>query len=58
MNNLFEKIILIYPELKNFDFAFGPIELRDNSDGNGPYIHKWEHPSLEMPTKSQLENAK
>ncbi len=52
---LLEKIISLYPELATYDFAFGAITLQDNSDGQGPYIAKWEHPTLARPTKEQLE---
>ena len=54
---LIEKIISIYPELANFDFAAGIINLQDNSDGNGPYIAKWEHPTLARPTQEQLDSV-
>lgn len=46
---LWEKILNIYPELTSDDFGmFGTIELRDDSDGNGAYIAKWNH-SLPLP---------
>lgn len=50
--NLYEKIIAIYPELKNYDFSIGNIILQN--DGNGDYIAKWEHPTLAKPTEEQL----
>lgn len=42
---LFEKIIEIYPELKDADFhpISGSICLQDDSDGEGAYIAKWEY---------------
>ena len=41
---LWEKIIAVYPELTDADFApHGCIELRDDSDGLGAYIAKWEY---------------
>jgi len=52
---LYQKIISIYPELSTYDFVFGDITLQDDSDGKGPYIAKWEHPTLAQPTKEQLE---
>jgi len=52
---LYEKIISIYPALATYDFVFGAIQLKDDSDGKGPYIAKWEHPTLAQPTKEQLE---
>jgi hypothetical protein len=48
--NLYESIINYYPELINtqslgmFDpFANGTIVLRDDSDGAGAYIEKWNY---------------
>ena len=53
---MFEKIISIYPELTGADFnpSTGTISLQDNSDGNGVFIAKWEHPTLARPTEEQL----
>jgi len=52
---LYEKIIALYPELSDYDFASGDIILQNNSDGKGDYIAKWEHPTLAKPTNEQLE---
>jgi hypothetical protein len=42
--NLYEQIIAAYPELTPNDFApNGAINLRDDSDGVGAYIEKWEY---------------
>ena len=54
---LYDKIISIYPELSSYDFAHGDIELLDNSDGNGAFISKWEHPTLTKPAEEQLQAA-
>ena len=54
--NLYDKIISIYPELTNYDFARGVITLQD--DGDGAYIAKWNHPDLPSPTDEQLEGAR
>jgi hypothetical protein len=54
---LSEKIIAIYPELKEYDFAFGGIRLQNDSDGRGDYIAKWEHPTLACPTQEQLDGV-
>ena len=51
---MYEKIIKLYPELANFDFASGVITLQNDSDGKGDYIAKWEHPTLAKPTAEQL----
>lgn len=53
--SLYDKIIAIYPELTDDDFFIrGSIQLRNDSDGNGDYIAKWEHPTLPRPTDEQL----
>ena len=50
-----EKIISIYPELTIEDFLpRGTIVLKNDSDGKGDYIAKWEHPTLARPTEEQL----
>jgi hypothetical protein len=47
---LYEQIITALPELTPADFApfTGTIGLRDDSDGLGAYIEKWEH-TLPLP---------
>ena len=41
---LYDKIIAAYPELVTADFSFfGIILLRNDSDGLGDYIEKWEY---------------
>lgn len=52
--NLYEKIKTIYPELQEADF-FYTIVLQDDSDGKGPYIAKWEHPTYTKPTQQELD---
>ncbi len=51
---LFEKITTIYPNLDDRDLALY-IRLQNDSDGQGDYIAKWEHPTLAQPTKEQLD---
>jgi len=51
---LHQKIIQLYPELSDYDFRDGDIMLQNDSDGNGDYIAKWEHPTLPRPTEEQL----
>jgi hypothetical protein len=53
--NLYEKILAIYPELADFDFASGVITLQNDSDGKGDYIKLWNHPTLVQPTQEQLD---
>ena len=45
MNNLYEIITNAYPELDVAAFhpLTGIISLRDDSDGEGAYIEKWEY---------------
>jgi hypothetical protein len=54
--SLYEKIIAKHPELTADDFhpATGSILLQDDSDGFGPHIAKWEHPTLAQPSDSEL----
>ena len=52
--NLYEKIIALYPELVDYDFAMGDITLQNDSDGRGDYIAKWEHPTLARQTDEEL----
>ena len=52
---MYEKIIKLYPELANFDFASGIITLQNDSDGKGDYIAVWNHPTLAKPTEDQLK---
>jgi hypothetical protein len=41
---LWEQIMAVYPELTDADFGReGSISLRDDSDGQGAYIAKWEY---------------
>jgi hypothetical protein len=51
---LFEKITTIYPELDDRDLSLY-IRLQNDSDGQGDYIAKWEHPTLAQPTQEQLD---
>jgi hypothetical protein len=56
MTDLFSKIKNLYPEIKDSDFAIsGSIALQDDSNGQGPYIAKWNHPTLAKPTDEQLK---
>ena len=55
---LYEKIIALYPELKEQDFvpSIGSITLQNDSDGRGDYIAAWNHPTLPRPTEEQLND--
>ena len=55
---MFEKLMKIYPELNETDFApRGTIVLQNDSDGRGDYIAEWNHPTLPKPTEEQLKGA-
>ena len=41
--NLYEQIMASYPELKNDNFVKGFIILRNDADGLGDYIEKWDY---------------
>jgi len=42
--SLYDEIIAVYPELKDYSFSHNSdIMLRDDSDGLGAYIAKWEY---------------
>jgi hypothetical protein len=49
---MYDKIIKLYPELANFDFASGVIILQN--DGKGDYIASWSHPDFAKPTAEEL----
>ena len=51
---LSEKVRAIYPDLQESDFRT-VIEIRNDADGRGDYIAKWEHPTLAQPTQEQLD---
>ena len=59
MMTLYEKIIALYPSLTDDDFVKpnSAIILQNNSDGQGDYIAKWEHPTLTRPTQAQLDGV-
>lgn len=52
---MYNKIIKLYPELADFDFASGVITIQNDSDGKGDYIAKWEHPTLARPSEDELK---
>ncbi len=54
---LYEKIKQLHPQLTDNDFIT-VIRLQDDSDGKGPYIKEWNHPTLPRPTDAQLEANK
>lgn len=54
--SLYEKIIAKHPELTADDFhpVTGSILLKDDSDGFGPFIARWEHPTIAQPSDAEL----
>lgn len=56
--SLFDKIVKLRPSLTIADFALGgSISLRNDSNGKGDYIEKWEHPTVERPSDEELQSA-
>lgn len=53
--NLYEQIIGAYPELSDKDFNRVGIVLRNDSDGLGDYIEKWDY---EQPIPEGLKLGK
>ena len=53
--SLYDKIINIHPSLNDKDLTSVGIILQN--DGDGDYIAKWEHSTLEKPTDEELEDA-
>ncbi len=51
MNDIYLRIRTLYPDLTDSHFQ-EHISLRD--DGDGPYIERWDHPTLPRPTEQQL----
>jgi hypothetical protein len=51
-----EKILLLRPNLSMDDFV-DIIVLQDDSDGNGPYIKSWNHPTETQPTQEELDGV-
>ena len=54
--SLYAKLIELHPELADADFnpVTGVIHLQDDSDGQGPYIARWDHPTIARPKDSDL----
>jgi uncharacterized protein YydD (DUF2326 family) len=52
---LYEKILVLYPELISKDFENGNIRLRNDGDERGDYIEVWNHPTFIKPTQEQLD---
>lgn len=54
--DIWAKLVELYPELTDADFnpQTGSIGLRNDADGFGTYIEKWEHPTLERPADADL----
>lgn len=53
--SLFETIKAAYPELTDLDFFNGSITLRNDGDGIGDYIAKWDY---EKPIPAGLKLGK
>ena len=56
--SLYDKIMIIYPELTFEDFMIdknGYVVMKD--DGEGAYIYSWTHPIFPRPTQEQFDNV-
>jgi XkdW protein len=53
---LYEKIKTLHPKLEDRDFM-SVIMLQNDSDGNGDYIAKWDHPTIARPTDEELADG-
>ena len=57
MDNLYHKVKLyLEANSKTWDAEKENIELRNDSDGNGPYIKTWDVSGVSKPTDSQLNS--
>ena len=54
--SLAEKILALYPDIDTKLFI-DVIIVKNDSDGKGDYIAKWEHPTLPKPTEEALANV-
>ena len=52
--SLYHKLKALHPSLTDKDFLSTVIL---NDDGRGPYIDKWDHPTLVQPTQAQIDSA-
>ena len=50
---MLEKLKALYPQLTDEEIL-AYVRFRDDSDGKGVYLTKWEHPTLPRPTAEQL----
>ena len=53
--DIFKQLYELYPDLEEeYKINNSLFEVRDDSDGYGPYIDQWNHPTLPKPTQSQI----
>ena len=53
---MLEKLKALYPQLTDEEILTY-VRFRDDSDGKGVYLAKWEHPTLPRPTAEQLNGV-
>ena len=53
-NNLYERIMAVYPDLPQSEFI---MNIKLKNDGNGDYIEKWTCASYVEPTEEQLKSV-
>lgn len=57
MTSLSAKIKQLRPNVIDSDFEpQGNIWLQDDSNGQGPYIKEWNHPTETQPTQAELDS--
>lgn len=54
---LYDKIILLRPNLQGSDFFPITGTIAIENDGNGDYIKSWNHPTETQPTQEELDNV-
>lgn len=54
--SIVDRIFEIYPELTKQEFVEFVL-VQDDSNGKGPYIAKWDHPTLAKLTEEQLKGV-
>ena len=50
---LYEKLLTLHPDLRGGKYLLD-LSIIIQDDGEGPYIAKWEHPSIPKPTDAEL----
>ena len=54
---LHEKVLLIYPELSDYNFPQEKTIIFERRIDGSEFISMWEHPTLAQPTQEQLDGV-